>query len=114
MSEAAGRRRQDVADQPQGRDRGGLVPCLPGEQGESKQRLGRSRVPARNRVVVEILGSNDELVRVRTRLEESSAFPIGEQVEQRVAQLPRRNEPSEVRGRLVQGEEGAGQEGVIL
>src|SRR5207253_2958915 len=50
----------------------------------------------------------------RTRLEEPSAFPIGEQVEQRVAQLPRSAEPSEVCGRLVEGEEGAGQERVIV
>ena len=91
-----------------------LVLVLPGQGGEAEEAECGRRVARRDRVVVDVLASDDELLVVVRGGEEAAALRVGEELDHLVRGLARGVEPADVEGRLIEREEGLGQVRVVL
>ena len=91
-----------------------LVARIPGQERQPQQQLGGRCVPARDRVVAQVLRPHDELLRVDARLEEPAVLLIEEASQQRAGQGRRRHEPAEVTGGLVERQETRTEQRVVV
>ena len=81
---------------------------------ETLQDVGGDGVPARHRVVVQLLGPHHERLGVRSRLEEAPTFGVVEQAEEVVGERPSGLEPPQLERRLVERETRIGHERVVI
>src|SRR4051794_39009671 len=113
MRDRSGMTRGHAAVEREDRARAIAVARLAGERLETQEAIGRSGVAARNRVVVQILATHDELLVIVGRGEEPAAFGIREAGNHAIGRLPGSREPAFLEARLIEGEQRLDEERVI-